>query len=190
MLRVLAALMAAAACGGAPRGGDDRCSGRSITTPEELAAIAGCAVIGGDLEITGAAIDSLEPLAGLREVSGDLSLGPSSRLGTARGLRSLERVGGSVSVAHNFELGGLYLAALTDVGGALRIERNLALATVALQSLRGVGAELRVADNGALEWLDLSALRSVGGDLVIAGPEALVLQLAEGVAAGGAIALP
>lgn len=193
MLRGLgAALVALCGCAAAshPQDPAGRCAGGDASRPEDLARLAGCRRIAGDLAISGAAVADLEPLSSLTEVAGDLFLGPTSRLGDLRGLRRLAAVGGDLRVSHNFALGGLYLNALARVGGDLEVEGNLALVGASLARLRAVGGTLRVAGNGGLERLDLSSLAEVGGDLSIEGGRALVVALPDAAEVRGARHMP
>lgn len=182
---LIGSAVALAACGGAPvsgaQGGARRCRGGAVTDPIALEALAGCATITGDLAIAGAALVELDALSALRELRGDLVIGPTSRLASARGLAHLTRVTGSVSVARNFELGGLYLGSLVAVGGDLRVERNLSLITASLHRLIEVGGDVAITDNGDLERVDLSALTRVGGDLTIRGRDEPVVVMPRSV---------
>lgn len=185
MIRAALIAIAAAGCGGAQSAGAPRCQGLEVTEPDQLAALRGCDTITGDLSISGAAIVDLDPLGSLRAIRGDLTIGPTSRLASARGLAKLTRVSGELTVARNFELGGVYVGSLVEVGGAVRIDRNLSLLAASLHRLVEVGGDLTVTDNGALERVDLSALERVGGDLTIAGGAELVVVLPEAAAVGG-----
>jgi hypothetical protein len=190
LVALFAACAACAACAsslgaapGAPPG--PRCTGGVITDPADLTRRAGCAAIDGDLAIAGAAIADLGPLAAVREIRGDLTLGPTSRLIDASALGALESVAGDLVAARNFELGGLYLGRLARVDGAVIIERNVALLSASLHNLTSVGGPLACAGNASLERLDLSALREVGGDLTIDVSGDVVIALPDSVAVRG-----
>lgn len=129
----------------------------------ELEALRGCARLAG-LTIRSGAELSLEPLAELAVIEGDLLVGPSLRL-DALSLPALRQVGGRLRLAGNSSLGGAYLPALQRAG-RIEVEHNASLATLSLPALVEVAA-LIVREDAALEALSLRALTR-SGELVLA----------------------
>lgn len=129
----------------------------------ELEALRGCARLAG-LTIRSGAELSLEPLAQLAVIDGDLLVGPSLRL-DALALPALRQVGGRLRLAGNSSLGGAYLPAL-ERAGRIEIEHNASLATLSLPALIETAALIVRAD-AALEALSLRALTR-SGELVLA----------------------
>lgn len=188
LTRLAVALTLCAACGGgaAVRESGSPCAGGELSADREVAALAGCREVGGDLALGGAVTD-LAPLAGLEEVAGSLRIGPTLELSSAS-LTALRRVGGDFEVRNNPFASGLYLAALEEVGGDLRVSRNLSATTVALPRLRAIGGALTVAESRMLRRLDLAALTHVGGDVRASGLPALeTVLLPARVEVGGAV---
>ncbi len=89
-------------------------------------------------------------------------------------------------IAHNFELGGVWLESLAAVGGSVRIERNLSLVTASLHRLGEIGGDLTIAGNAAIDRVDLSALSRVGGALSIRARGEPLIDLPEAVSVRGA----
>ncbi len=159
----LALLRAAtAACGHAaphPRGcptGD-----AAIRAAADVVALAPCRALPGALVIrTGAPID-LRPLAGLEEIAGDLTIGPTLALTGLDGFDHLRAIGGTLRVSANAEATGAWFPAL-ESAGAVVIDGNLALAELFAPRLARVRGDVSIAHNGALQILDLGALVVAG----------------------------
>ncbi|WP_159470169.1 T9SS type A sorting domain-containing protein [Dyadobacter sp. 3J3] len=127
-------------------------------------------VVNGDLTITGSDISSLLPLAGLKEVTGYMSIEDAEELTALTGLESLEVVGDGLFIAGNDKLVSLAaLAKLTSVTGYLSIRSNLLLTSLqGLHNITSVGGELEFVENSKLINLDgLAKLKTVGGYLAI-----------------------
>lgn len=146
-----------------------------------------CTEIGGDVEITGAGINSLAGLAGVTAVGGDLLIHTNFILTGLEGLEALETVGGSLMLWSNDALISMSgLNALTTIGGDFAIGANLntcfcPLGNAALASLEGleqlssIGGGLYILKNPVLTTFSgLNNLIAVGGDLSIADNTTLV----------------
>lgn len=184
----LAAIAAALAAHGCYllRGDDGRCAPNrtiAITTQDDVAAFAGCTRARGLVVRTSAPLD-LVPLGTLREIDGDLIVGPTASLESA-GFNALERVGGAIRVTDNGALRGLYLPRLLDAG-RVAIDANPTLRTVAMPRIAAIHGPFAVTDNGTLELLTASSLVAVERELVVAGqPKLANLEVAHLAAADG-----
>lgn len=136
---------------------------------DEVAALVACTEITGDVVIDGAALRNIDALVKLERIDGSLTVGPTLRLTSVGGLRSLRSVGKDLDVRSNQQLGGVFLGALVDVGGDVFIDRNRSAETVSLHHLETVGGNLEISGNAGLLRVDLSVLASVGGDLLVDG---------------------
>jgi hypothetical protein len=114
---------------------------------EDITAVATCGRAAGVRSRTGAELD-LSAWTALREISGDLEIGPTVAIDTVV-LDGLVTVGGAIRVANNGSLRGLYFAGLESVG-RLEIANNPVLETVSAPRLGSVESELVIADNNAL----------------------------------------
>jgi hypothetical protein len=166
----------AMACGGiAARPPAQACSAGEvvvIASQADVARWSGCAMLGGMIVRTGAALD-VSGLRALTAITGDLVIGPTVAV-TAISLGALRTVGGAVRVVGNGQLQGLSLPQLERVG-RIEIDGNPVLITAALPRLESVRGALRITDNAALEAVDLSALAAVDGDVVVSGAPTLTL---------------
>jgi hypothetical protein len=175
------AVALASACGAAsdpPVEAPGRCGRTSheptlVSREGDLARLAGCAVVRGDVIIAGGALTDLDALASLRRVEGSLRIGPTLRLASGAGLRSLRFIGGRFEVAGNTDLAGLYLGELATVGSDVEVTDNLALSILSLHRLERVAGNVEVQDNRDLFRIDLSSLRVVGGAVEISNNAAL-----------------
>jgi len=138
---------------------------------DDVAALAGCASVESLAIRTGEAL-VLAPLASLTKVARDIAIGPSVGL-SELGLANLREVGGTLKIAGNANLHGVFLPQLVRAGG-FDIGGNVALTTVSMPRLETTGA-LALVDNAELELVDLSQLGSVEGALAIADNPRLVL---------------
>lgn len=96
----------------------------------------------------------------LQTVAGDVTIGPSVGLEEVT-LPSLAAIAGTLHVAANSNLHGLYLPYLARAG-AVDIDGNASLATISLPRLAEIPGALTVTANPSLELLDLSALAHAG----------------------------
>ncbi len=151
---------------------------------DDVARFAGCETASSVAIRTALPLD-LAPLGELREIRGDLTIGPSIALGQVAFLE-LRSVGGSIVVASNSDLHSLLLPRL-ETANRIEVDSNVALATVSLPALDRVASSLVVTAGGALQLLDLGALRTVGQALVIADNPALVLVEAHRLERAGSI---
>jgi hypothetical protein len=135
-----------------------------IGLQEDVAAFSGCKRASGVTIRTGATID-LSPLRDLQEITGDLVVGPTVGVDEVS-LNDLERVGGTIWVAGNGSMQGLFLPRLQQAG-RLDIEDNVELTTISVPRLISVAGAVVIADNHNLELVAASALTTVGKELVI-----------------------
>lgn len=140
------------------------CNGDAVlTTTAELKAVGTCRVYRGSLSIRGSDIRSLAPLAGVEQVTGDLSVVTAFELDAVSGMDGLRRVGGTFKVGGNPIATGAWFPALAHVGGDVIVRGNSAALTVSLHRLVEIGGNLAVYANQSLVRLDLSALAKVAG---------------------------
>ncbi|HVK71848.1 MAG TPA: hypothetical protein VM734_00955 [Kofleriaceae bacterium] len=128
--------------------------------------LAGCAAV-ARLEVRTAAALDLAPLASLARIDGDLVIGPTLGLGTLQ-LPALTAVGGTVRIAGNGDLAGIYLPRLATVG-ALTITDDVALVQITAPALVEVAGDLTLDRTPTLELVDTSAGPQVAGDLTVSG---------------------
>lgn len=141
-----------------------------LSTQDQVAALAGCTELTGDLSIADA-VTSLAPLADLRHIAGALRIGrgegiPPPMLTSLAGLEALESVGG-LAIS---ELDGLTslqpLAGLTAIPGFLRVSDLPQLASLeGLHNITEVGDTLYVADCPVTDLDGLRGLKRVGSGL-------------------------
>lgn len=127
-------------------------------------------------------------LAGCAAIAGDLVIGPSFALSSLAPLQRIEEVGGSLEIASNAALAGVFLPGLRRVAGSVTIESNLQAETVSLHHLVEVGGDLVVQGNRSLVRLDLGALTSVRGRLQVSDHPALDSVSLDALAGAGDVA--
>jgi len=143
-----------------------------LASQADITRLARCTTLRGVTIRSGAALDT-SMLHELATITGDLVIGPT--VGTAEiVLRELRVVGGTLRVAGNSLMQGLFLPKL-ERAGRIEIEGNAAVATVSLPKLTAVRGALRITDNASLELVDLATLAAVDQELVLAGDPALAL---------------
>lgn len=143
-----------------------------ITSQDEVARYVPCESLASLKIRTGAPID-LTPLHNLETITGNLEVGPTIGMDELK-LTDLQSVGGTIQVASNNSIHGVFLPRL-ERAGRIEIENNASLATIALPRLADVLGTLIVNGNSLLELIDISALVVVGNDLVISDNPALTL---------------
>ncbi len=162
-MRALAAL---ALAGCLPGHGGVRCDRAvELGLQADVAAFAACKRAAAVTVRTGAALD-LSPLR-LESIAGDLVIGPTVGIDTVK-LSGLRAVGGSVRIADNALLSGVFLPAL-ERAGRIDMEHNAGVTTISLPRLGDVSGAFVIAENPQLELLDVSALARVGNELAIVG---------------------
>ncbi len=176
VLALVLTTFAAAGCKESPRRPSlSLCHDRvRVVSVESATRLSHCRSL-ADLEIVSAAALDLGGLAELREVRGDIQIGPTTGLHSISGLDHLDVVGGSLRIDHNVELSGVFWSGLTHVGGDLVIVANLSLHTISLPALKTVGGSISVLGNSALESVSLPALVGVGGTVEVQKSSALFL---------------
>ncbi|HET9625105.1 MAG TPA: hypothetical protein VFP84_27245 [Kofleriaceae bacterium] len=162
------------------------CGDVVIGDQADVARAAGCVALRSLTIRSGAALD-LAPLAGLREVTGDVVVGPTVGMEDLS-LTGLRTVGGALRVVGNGLAQGIFLRQL-ERAGAITIDGNPAITTIALPRLT-TAAALRVTDNASLELLDLAALTTLGAALVVTGAPRLSVLDAPGLPDDQRAALP
>jgi hypothetical protein len=155
-----------------------------VTSPEDVAALAGCTRLPGLLVRSAMTIDLGSLTA--TTIDGDLVIGPTLAT-TSLSVAGVTEVTGALRVAANGDLTSLYLPAL-ERAGAFELRGNPSLESVSAPALAVVGA-LILARLPALELLDTRALGRVDGEVTVSGVPALSVW--EGVPrqVGGAIAI-
>jgi hypothetical protein len=138
----------------------------SLGLQEEVARFAGCTKAAGVTIRTGATID-VTPLRELEEITGDLSIGPTVGLDSVA-FNGLLRVGGTIRVASNGSLRGLFFPRLEHVG-RIEVDGNVVLSTISLPRLADVQGSMVITDNHGLELLSAGMLTTIGSELVIVG---------------------
>lgn len=118
-----------------------------VRSADELVAVQHCTTL-ASLRVAGGHALQLSALTQLREVGGDVHIGPTVDLGEVQ-LPALARIGGALRIAGNLQLGGVYLPALTT-SVDVQVTDNPTLATIAVPQLRGASS-CRLARNVALE---------------------------------------
>jgi hypothetical protein len=175
---VALAMLASGGCGGIPPSpstapcrevGDAR-----VAAAADLAALARCASLRSLTVRSGAALE-LAGLTALEAVAGDVSIGPTVAVDLVE-LRELRRIGGTLRIAGNGALSGVFLPRLETVG-RIEIEDNPALTTVAMPQLTQVRGLLRLANDADLEAISMNSLRRAGELGLAALPRLGVLQL-------------
>jgi hypothetical protein len=142
---------------------------------EDVAKFRGCTRASGVSIRTGATID-VSPLHELEEISGDLVIGPTVGIDSVA-FNGLLRVGGTIRVASNGSLHGLFLPRLEQVG-RIEIDGNVVLTTISVPRLTTVRGAVVITDNHGLELVSATLLQSIGGELVIADhPRLNLLEL-------------
>lgn len=125
----------------------------------DLSALRQLARVDGGLALEGnAALSSLDALARLSHVGGNLYLGFNDALARVE-LPALQRVGGALIVEGNRALTELSLPALTHVSAYLHLHENDVLSRVVLERLSELAGELSLEDNPRLHEVGLPALR-------------------------------
>lgn len=137
-----------------------------LSLPEDVKKFAGCERASGILIRTGATID-VSPLADLQEVTGNITVGPTVGVDSIA-FNGLVRVGGTIHVANNGSLRGLYLPRL-EQAGRIEVDNNAVLTTISLPRLAHVDGSLVITDNASLELVTTTRLVDIGQELVVAG---------------------
>lgn len=127
----------------------------TIGVQADVLAFTGCKRASDVVVRTGAHID-LSPLRELQEITGDLRIGPTVGVDAIR-LEQLRRVGGTIYVASNGALYGVFLPRL-EQAGRIDIEGNISLTTISMPRLQTVSGALVIDDNDGLELVGLASL--------------------------------
>ncbi len=171
-----AVLLLAAGCFSSRGGGEGpHCpTDRSVELglQEEVKKLAGCTTVAGIVIRTGATID-VSPLKELEEITGDLTIGPTIGLDEVA-FNGLLRVGGTIRVANNSSLRGLFFPRVERIG-RIEVENNAVLSSISMPRLTAVDGAMVIADNGRLELVSAPLLATVGKELVISGHTKLSL---------------
>jgi len=168
-------LVALAACPGSRTAGTPSCpQDRTVVigSQDDVKRHAACESLSSLTVRTGAPVD-LTPMSTLVTISGDLDVGPTVGIEELK-LSELREVGGTVRIASNTSLLGLFLPRL-EKAGRIEIESNASLTTIVLRRLTTVAGAFVVAQNSLLEVMDITELASVGKDLVVADNPSLTL---------------
>jgi len=148
-----------------------------IGLQEDVKKLAGCPTLASVRIRTGATID-VSPLHELEEITGDLSIGPTVGLDEAA-FNGLLRVGGTIRVANNGSMRGLFFPRVESIG-RFEIENNVVLTSISMPRLTTVVGAMVITDNGGLEMISAPLLATVGKELVIAGhPKLNLVEMAK-----------
>jgi hypothetical protein len=143
-----------------------------LSLPEDVKKFAGCERASGIQIRTGATID-VAPLSDLEEITGNLSVGPTVGVESIS-FNGLVRVGGTIHVANNGSMHGLFLPRL-EYAGRIEVDNNAVLTTISMPRLAHVEGSLVITDNASLELITTTRLVDVGQELVVAGQPKLNL---------------
>jgi hypothetical protein len=135
-----------------------------LATQDDVASFAVCKRARAVRVHTGAPLD-LMPLHQLEDIAGDLVIGPTVGVDTVH-LDGLRTVGGTIRIADNALLTGVFLP-LLERAGRIEIDHNLGVTTISLPRLAQVTGALVISENHQLELLDISSLATVGKELAI-----------------------
>jgi hypothetical protein len=149
------------------------CADLSLAGQDDVAAAAGCRVVGSVSIRTGMALD-LSSLRQLRTIRGTLSIGPTVGLAEVV-LPRLTDVR-SIRIVSNGNLTHVVLPMLATTEH-VEVEGNGALSILKLSALRG-SDRISIADNDELEVLDLSALAEVRELAIHDNPKLTVIDAA------------
>lgn len=139
-------------------------------------AFPGCAVIEGDVTISGNGIYNLNGLNIITTINGDFKIECNQLLTNLSGLEKLTSIGGDLFVEGNFELENLNgLDNLTWLGGNIMIANNPALASIeALSGLTAINGNLWIEENAQLPSFEgLNNVGMVNGIIRIAANASL-----------------
>lgn len=183
-----AIVLVGVACAGAPPGPSaDRCaSTRVLATQADVEARRGCTAA-ATLVVRAAGPLSLEPLAALKRVDGDLWLGPTLELSSVA-LPSLAHVG-RLRISASPAVASVHLPALRRAR-SIELDGLPALTTWSTPVLAEVEGDLSVAGAPSLELVALDALTRVGGTLRLRGVPGLTLVEAPRLREVGALEVP
>lgn len=140
-----------------------------IQIADDLALVAGCQSIDGDLNITGIDQNDMIALHSLESITGELWFFSIENLQSFHGLENLHTIGGGMIISYNNALTSLNgLDALQNVGGTLSITGNSLLADISsLNTLQMIGGTLLL-DRLAIENLTaFSNLTTVGESIYV-----------------------
>lgn len=143
------------------------CPGGTLRTSAEAARYRSCQVVQGDLTVSLGEAPDLQPLAGLKHVTGTLRVSNSPALDDLSGLDGLTSVG-ALEIRDNAGLDDLVGLAQLERAGRVDVSNNPGLQTLkGLDGLTETG-RLEIRNNGLYNINGLGELRRVG-DLVIEG---------------------
>jgi len=146
-----------------------------IGLQEDVVKLVGCKRAAALRIRTGATID-VTPLRELEEVTGDISIGPTVGVDEVA-FNGLLRVGGTIHVANNGSLRGLFLPRLLQAG-RIEVENNAVLTSISMPRLATVQGSLVIADNASLELITATLLTTIGKELVISNhPKLNLLEM-------------
>ncbi|MGB0592567.1 MAG: thrombospondin type 3 repeat-containing protein, partial [Myxococcota bacterium] len=156
------------------------CSGNLIVngegSMEALESISDCGTFNGSITIQGDAVESLEVLGALTEITGNLNIVGTMNLVNLQGLGNLKTIGGSFGVGYNDKLSDMSALGLESVSaGALEIWDNPKLQNLGLAQLQYVGTYISVTNNAWLCESDTQAF--LGSELIqFGGPPQVTIQ--------------
>lgn len=151
-------------------GCDRTCTGDfTIEVAEDLALVAGCQTIEGNLNIDGISQSNLFALHSLQSISGNLWFFRINGIETMNGLNNLQSIGDGLIISYSDTLLSLEgLDSLHTVAGSLSITSNPSLTDISnIASLRTVGGSMLL-DRLGIQSLDgFSNLETIGASIYI-----------------------
>jgi hypothetical protein len=148
----------------------------TVSNQAQLDDLSGVTEISSNLTITAPHVRSLEALATLTRIGGNLSITNNGELASLSGLDNLNEIAGTLTVTNNPVLSAIDGFDRVRRVGALVITRNPALTSLdGFRALEAIGGVLTLEDNAALERVTgLGALRSVVGAFRVVNNDALL----------------
>lgn len=122
-----------------------------IFRTEDMTLLDGYNTVSGDVKISEDVIDSLDFMACVTSIGGNLQVFGTSATDVA-GLANIETIGGSLSISENPNLTEIYgFDALTDIGGAFIVTKNPVLTSVSgVAAVQQVHLGLNIDENPVL----------------------------------------
>ncbi|MCP4198012.1 MAG: hypothetical protein GY762_12760 [Proteobacteria bacterium] len=140
-----------------------------ITDADDLARLAGCREVVGNLIIGGTSLSSLEGLECLTTVKGSLSITSNQNLSNLKGLEQLSSIGRDLRIEFNTALIDLKgFEKVAGIGGYCSISNNPSLQSLdGLIGLHSIGSYVSIIGNQSLTSLSIPSLTKLDGNMII-----------------------
>lgn len=142
----------------------------TVSSADDLAAIAGHTSVEGDLTISCPDCEGLTDLSCLTALGGGLIIDDSDALLDASGLKEISSPVTCLDIVYNETLADLDgLEGISSIENSLKVFHNSSLQTIeGLGGVESIGGDLEIHDNATLYSLEgLDALAAIDGDLRI-----------------------